>query len=38
VPAEDGVELAGGHLVKINLVMVEATDSDLPAGRVRDKG
>src|SRR5262249_59566713 len=35
VSAEDSVELAGGCLVKVNLVMVEATDSDLPAGRDR---
>ena len=37
VPAEDGLEPAGGHVVKVNLVMVEAADGDLPARRAQDE-
>jgi hypothetical protein len=37
VTAEDSVEPAGCHVVKVNLVMVEAADGDLPARRAKDK-
>jgi hypothetical protein len=33
VTAEDDVELAGGQVVKVDLVMLEAADGDLPARR-----
>ena len=37
MPAEDGLEPAGGHVVKVNLVMVEAADRDLLARRAKDQ-
>jgi hypothetical protein len=37
VTAEDGVELAGGQVVKVDLVVLEAADGDLPARRAEDE-
>jgi len=37
VPAKDGLEPAGGHVVKVNLIMFEAADGDLPARRAQDE-
>ena len=35
--AEDGVELASGHVVKGNLVAASAADGDLAARRAQDE-
>ena len=37
VTAEDGVELAGGHVVQVKLVVVLAASGELPARRAQDE-
>src|SRR5258708_2331573 len=37
VTGEDGLKPAGGHVVQVNLVMVEAADRDLTARRTQDE-
>ena len=37
VTAEDGLEPAGGHVVQVHLVVLNAADRDLPARRAQDE-